>query len=77
MSKHEIPEAVKKEASYFLENYKGYLYEVGLYNGDKAYTFHFEEDLDLGYPEVYIHQQAGVFTITGSMALTFLDRLRE
>jgi len=71
-----IPEAVVKEASYLIEHWGNRLEYLGkIEDGRDAFFFHFPDEEEGGFPDVYLYDGHLVMTITGFDALNIIDEL--
>lgn len=69
----EIPEEVKKEARYLIEEYGDSFEYLGTYQGQKVFLFKFPENIDTGFPFVYWYKNGMVFEETGFDALNTIE----
>lgn len=60
-----IPQIVKDAAKQLIEMYGGDIELLGKHEGADAYFVRFPEDVDTGFPFVYIHKDDLVTEISG------------
>lgn len=73
----EIPQAVKKEAQWRVEQFKCPIEYLGTKNGQEYYTCKMPENSMCGFPDVYIYENETCFTVTGFDALNIIDLFVE
>ena len=73
--KNDIPEAVIKEAKNLIDRFGESIDYLGEYQDDEAYVFVFPENMETGFPFVYLYDKASdqAMTITGFKALDILS----
>jgi hypothetical protein len=73
--KKNIPEAVRKEAKDLISRYGESIDYLGEYQDDEAYLFVFPENMETGFPFIYLYDKASdqAMTITGFKALDILS----
>lgn len=73
--KNNIPEAVIKEAKDLIERYGESIDYLGEYEEDEVYIFVFPENMETGFPFIYLYDKASnqAMTITGFKALDILS----
>lgn len=68
-----IPEQVKNEARWLIEQYGDSFAYLGNLDGADYYVYQFPEDAVTGFPFVYQYYEGKVFTITGFDALDTIN----
>ena len=68
-----IPEEVKNEARYMMEQYGGHLEYLGDADGQKAWLLRFPEDVAVGFPFLYLYKDGEAVEITGPSVFGFID----
>lgn len=68
--KHVIPDIVKKAAKELIAFYGDKFRYLGMYQGYDAFLFCIPDNLDVGYPHVYLCKNNVVKEITGEEALS-------
>ena len=73
--KDNIPEAVIKEAKNLIDCYGDSIDYLGEYQGCDTYIFVFPENMETGFPFIYLYDKASnqAMTITGFRALDILS----
>ena len=73
--KNNIPEAVIKEAKDLIDRYGESIDYLGEYEEDEVYIFVFPENMETGFPFIYLYDKASnqAMTITGFKALDILS----
>ena len=60
------PQAVKDEAKEMTDEFKSRIVHLGPYNGYEAFVLEILEDVEIGFPEVYLYKEGEpVFTVCG------------
>ena len=77
--RYNIPEAVKKEAKDLIDCYGESIEYLGKYQEEETYKFVFPENLETGFPFIYLYDKATdqAMTITGFKALDILCSMEE
>ena len=65
----QVPQIVKDAAKDLIKAYGGEINFLGKHEGADAYILKLPEDVDTGFPFVYIHKDDNVTEITGFEAL--------
>lgn len=68
----ETPAKVKAAARYLVEMYGDHIEHLGQYQGAEAFYYHYPEDVDAGFPSVYLWKDNTVTEISGFDALRLL-----
>lgn len=68
----EIPAKVREAARDLIERYGDRLVYLGEYHGAQAYYYRFPDDLDTGFPFVYLLKGESVSNINGFDALDII-----
>lgn len=71
------PAKIKEAARYLVERYGDRIEYLGQYQGAEAFYYHFPEDVDAGFPSVYLLKDDEVTEIGGFFALEILDSFIE
>lgn len=73
-----IPEIINKSAKPLFDEYGGGECEyLGVYQGKEAYQFVPPEDIDDGYPTIYLLKDDKVDEITGFLSLSILESFED
>ena len=67
-----IPQIVKNAAKDLIDMYGDKFEDLGKYEGSDAYAFHFPDDVDTGFPFVFIYKNGKISEITGFEALDII-----
>lgn len=72
-----IPQPVLKAAKKLIDRYGNRLAFVGKYNGQNVYVFSFPDDVETGFPFLYLYdeKQQTVFTVTGPKTLDIISEI--
>lgn len=70
-----IPEIVKTKAQELIDIYGDGLKHIGKHRNSDVYLFCMPEDVDSGFPFVYLHHDDNVQEITGFEALDIVTLL--
>lgn len=70
-----VPEEVKHEARWLIEQYGDSFDYLGNYEGADYFVFQFPEDSTTGFPFVFQYGRGAVMTITGFDALDLIHLL--
>lgn len=70
----ETPAKVKAAARYLVEMYGDHIEHLGQYQGAEAFYYHYPDDVDAGFPSVYLWKDNTVTEISGFDALHLLGR---
>lgn len=68
----ETPAKIIEAAQWLIDQYGGTICYLGKHKGAEAYYYRFPEDIDAGFPYVYLHKADKVTEITGFEALQLL-----
>lgn len=68
----EIPVKVKQAAHYLVEMYGDHIEHLGNYRGAEAFYYRFSDNVDAGFPFVYLLKDDKITEITGFDALHLL-----
>lgn len=68
----DIPAKVQDAARYLVEMYGDHVEHLGHYQGAEAYYYHFPENLDVGFPSVYLLKGDKVTEMSGIEALRII-----
>ena len=69
-----IPAKIQEAARYLVEMYGDHIEHLGQYQGAEVFYYHFPDDIDAGFPHVYLLKEDSVSEITGFDALQLLGR---
>ncbi|MBO5974885.1 MAG: hypothetical protein J6P95_04145 [Paludibacteraceae bacterium] len=69
----EISQIVKNTAKDLIEMYGDKIDYLGKYEGADVYSFHFPNDVDTGFPFVFICKNGKISEITGFEALDIIS----
>lgn len=77
MTSNIIPKSVLKAAKDLIYRYGERLVLVGRYNGQDVYVFSFPENVETGFPFLYLYDERrqSVFEVTGPEALEIIARI--
>lgn len=67
-----IPEPVKQAAQGLIDMYGFNIDYLGTYEGADVYMYHFPDDVDTGFPFVYLYDNDNVEEITDFEALDII-----
>lgn len=67
-----IPEAVINAAHDMLERYGGALEYLGDDDGQKAWLLRLPDDLDIGFPFLYLYKDGEAIEVTGPSVFDFI-----
>ncbi len=70
----EIPSKVKQAAQSLVEMYGDHIEHLGQYQGAEAFYYHFPDDIDAGFPFIYLLKGENLREVTGPDALRLLRR---
>lgn len=70
-----VPEQIKSEARWLIEQYGDSFDYLGNYEGQEVYLFKFPEDSCTGFPFVYLFKDGLVTEITGFESLDIIGLL--
>lgn len=70
----ETPAKVKAAAQWLIDQYGGAVEPLGKHEGADAYYYRFPDDVDAGFPTVYLLKNDEVTEITGFEALRIVSR---
>ncbi len=65
----DIPAKVREAAQWLVDRYSGEIVYLGEYEGAAAYMFQFQEDVDTGFPFVYLLNGDKLTEINGPESL--------
>ena len=71
------PAKVEAAARYLVEMYGDHIEHLGQYQGAEAFYYHFPEDVDAGFPTVYLWKDNEVTEISDFFALEIIDSFIE
>ena len=66
------PEQVKKAAQYLIDMYGDHVEHLGEHQGAEAFYYHFPDDVDAGFPPVYLLKGGKLTELTGFEALRLI-----
>lgn len=69
----EIPQSVKNEAKFYISQFGENIEYLGKYKGQDAYFYHLPDDLDIGFPEVYLYSNGSTTVYSAFDALNIID----
>jgi len=72
-----IPSKVMNAASELRAMYGEHVEYLGEFQGAQAYYYHFPDDVDAGFPSVYLLKDGELTEISGPFALEILDLFFE
>ncbi len=72
-----IPAKVKEAAQYLIDMYGDRVEHLGQYQGAEAFYYHFPDDVDAGFPHVYLLKGDELTEITGFYALEIIGSFVE
>ncbi len=72
-----IPSQVMKAASELRAMYGEHVEYLGEFQGAQAYYYHYPDDIDVGFPSVYLLKGGELTEISGHLALEILDSFIE
>lgn len=77
MISNTIPQTVLNAAKKLITRYDNRLAFIGKYNGQDVYVFSFPDDVEIGFPFLYLYdkEQQTAFEITGHNALDIIARI--
>ena len=73
----ETPAKVKAAARYLVEMYGDHIEHLGQYQGAEAFYYHYLEDIDAGFPTVYLWKDNEVTEISDFFALEIIGLFIE
>lgn len=68
-----VPEEVKHEARWLIEQYGDSFDYLGNYEGQEAYLFRFPDDATVGFPFLYLFKDGEAMEVTGPGVFDFID----
>lgn len=71
------PAKVKAAARYLVEMYGDHIEHLGQYQGAEAFYYHYPEDVDAGFPSVYLWKDEEVTEISDFFALEIIGSFIE
>lgn len=72
-----IPSQVMNAASELRAMYGEHVEYLGEFQGAQAYYYHYSDDVDAGFPSVYLLKDGELTEISGPFALEILDSFFE
>ena len=72
-----IPSQVMKAASELRAMYGEHVEYLGEFQGAQVYYYHYPDDIDVGFPSVYLLKGGELTEISGHLALEILDSFIE
>lgn len=72
-----IPSKVKQAAQYLIEMYGDHVEHLGQYQGAEAFYYHFPDDVDAGFPTVYLLKGDELTEVSDFFALEIIGSFIE
>lgn len=73
----EIPAKVRQAAQYLVEMYGDHIEHLGQYQGAEAFYYRFPENVDAGFPTVYLLKDGELTEISDFFALEIIGSFIE
>lgn len=73
----EIPAKVRQAAQYLVEMYGDHIEHLGQYQGAEAFYYRFPENVDTGFPTVYLLKDGELTEISDFFALEIIGSFIE
>ena len=73
----EIPAKVRQAAQYLVEMYGDLIEHLGQYQGAEAFYYHYPDNVDTGFPSVYLLKDDGLTEVSDFFALEIIGSFVE